>query len=163
MVEWKEILLRQARLHRMCLENRDALAKLCSTKEQAIELYKKTINWALEEEYPPLDILRSEFSNYEKEGLFVDKHFDGELLYDHLCYVFHHCTGTIYVDINYGEKLIPMLYFANDCDITVLRKSDGYPIRVPIYTFGHNRVNAVSTDSIIFKHYDYEVKGGTKQ
>lgn len=162
MVEWKETLLRQARLHRMCLENREALANLCPTKELAIALYKKTINWALEEQYPPLDIIRSEFGDFEKEGLFVDKVFNGELLYDQLCYVFHHCSGTIYVDINFKERLIPMLYFANDCNMTILRKGDGYPIRVPVYTFGQNSITAVSTDSIIFKNYNYEVKGGTK-
>lgn len=156
--ELKEFLLRQGRLHRMCNENLIAL-KACSSKKDAIELYKKTIDWALEENYPPLSVLRRSFSNCEEYGLYVDKEFRGEKLMDQQVYVLHHCSGTINVELNIEKKIIPMIYLANDCDITIKRpESSAFSIRVPIYSFGENIIRAKNTDNVEFRIYNFETK-----
>ena len=157
---WKEYLLRKARLNSMCLEQLDAL-RGCETKDEAVNLYKKTIDWALERNYPPVNFIRNEFGNCEDLGIFIDKDFHGELLDEHQCYVFHNCRGTIMVEMNTSEKIIPMLYFANGCDITVKRSSEPHtlPIKVPLYIFGDNTVIANDCDDIVFRIYR---KGGAK-
>lgn len=135
----------------MCTENIDAL-RVCETKADAIALYKKTIDWALEKNYPPVNFIRNEFGDCEDLGIFIDKTFNGELLNEHQCYVFHNCRGHIAVDINIEKKIIPMLYFANGCNISVSCVSE---IRVPLYIFGESNIQANDT----FRIYR---KGGAK-
>lgn len=136
----------------MCLDNLDAL-RACQTKAEAINLYKKTIDWALERNYPSVNFIRNEFGDFEDMGIFVDKEFHGELLDEHQCYVFHNCRGNIKVDLNVEKKIIPMLYFANNCDVSVSRCDT--PITVPLYIFGDNIIEADET----FRIYK---KGGAK-
>lgn len=147
MTSWKEYLLRQARLESMCTENMDAL-RACETKADAVALYKKTIDWALEKNYPPVNFIRNEFGDCEDLGIFVDKTFYGEILNEHQCYVFHNCRGHITVDINIQKKVIPMLYFANGCNISVSCTSQ---IKVPLYIFGENNIEADDTFRIYRK------------
>ena len=158
MTSWKEYLLRQARLESMCTENMDAL-RACETKADAVALYKKTIDWALEKNYPPVNFIRNEFGDCEDLGIFVDKDFHGELLDEHQCYVFHNCRGHITVDLNVEKKIIPMLYFANGCNISVTRADSPHslPIRGPLYIYGENTIIAKDTGNITFTR-----KGGAK-
>lgn len=135
----------------MCQENRFALEDT-DDKVSAIGLYKKTIDWALENGYPDLDTIREHFSDCEPCGIFVDRHFDGDLLNDQQVYVFHHCSGTIRTGLNVKKKLIPMLYFANGCDMTVEGESPIH-VRVPLYVFGENRVVGMDSDVIQTKTY----------
>ena len=155
---WKEYLLRQARLHSMCTENLEGL-RACETKADAVALYKKTIDWALEENYPPVNFIRNEFGDCEDLGIFVDKDFHGELLDEHQCYVFHNCRGDIKVDLNVSKAIIPMLYFANGCNISVTRADTPHtlPIRVPLYIYGENIIKAEDNDDIAFTR-----KGGAR-
>lgn len=155
---WKEYLLRQARLHSMCTENLEGL-RACETKADAVALYKKTIDWALEENYPPLNFIRNEFGDCEDLGIFVDKDFHGELLVEHQCYVFHNCRGHVRVGLNSSKAIIPMLYFANGCDMSITRgdSSPILPIRVPLYIYGANRIEAQDSSDITFTR-----KGGAR-
>lgn len=150
----KEYLLRQARLHSMCTENIESL-KACKTKADAIALYKKTIDWALEKNFPPVNFIRNEFGDCEDLGIYIDRTFNGEILNEHQCYVFHNCRGHITVDINFSKKVIPMLYFANGCDLSIGRANTPHtlPIRVPLYIFGENMIAAENNDDITFKTY----------
>lgn len=145
----------------MCLENIDAL-RHSESKGDAISLYKKTIDWALEENYPPIDFIRQEFGDCEEYGVFVDKTFHGELLNEHQCYVFHNCSGNITVDINLSKKIIPMLYFANGCDMSISRADVAhiFSITVPLYIFGDNRIKNKTSEEVLFKRYQFEIKGG---
>ena len=154
MTSWKEYLLRQARLNSMCTENIDAL-RACETKDEAVALYKKTIDWALEKNYPPVNFIRNEFGDCENLGVYIDRTFNGELLNEHQCYVFHNCKGHISVDINLEKKIIPMLYFANGCDLSISRADTPHtlPIRVPLYIFGENNISAEDNDDVTFKKY----------
>jgi hypothetical protein len=148
----------------MCADNR-AYLSACETKEDAIRLYKQTIDWALEEEYPDLDFLRKEFADQQSQGIFIDHNFDGEILNEHQVYVFHHCTGTIRVGLNLAKKVIPMCYFANDCDMTILgvETADQFmPDRVPLYIFGDNNINAENSDTMEVRIFKHKVKKGGK-
>lgn len=143
----------------MCEENRAALST-CQTKSEAIQLYKRTIDWALEEGYPPLDSLRREFSHNEKEGLFIDRTFHGEVFRRQQCYILHNCSGVIKVDMDFKNAVIPMIYLANGCDITLRRaeSEDDELIVVPVYSFGDNRVFAENSERVSFRIYQMEVK-----
>lgn len=148
----------------MCEDNR-AYLNACETKADAIRLYKQTIDWALEEEYPDLDFLRQEFTHCEDEGFYVDHHFDGETLNEHQVYVFHHCTGTIRVGLNLAKKIIPMCYFANDCEMVVVG-IDGeqmFPDRVPLYIFGNNKINASNSNTMEVRIYKHSTKKGDRR
>lgn len=138
----------------MCTENIDAL-RAVQSKAEAVALYKKTIDWALEKNYPPVNFIRNEFGDCEDQGVFIDKVFNGELLNEHQCYVFHNCRGHITVDIDIPLKIIPMLYFANGCNISVTRANTPHtlPIRVPLYIFGDNSITAENDDDVTFKKY----------
>ena len=138
---WKRYLTRQAKLSRMCYENQAYLGA-CETKSDAIRLYKQTIDWALANKYPSIDFLRKEFSEQEKDGFFVDHKFCDDMLNDQQCYVFHNCTGKIRVALNYEKQLLPMLYFANGCNMTVEFIGIEYlPItQFPIYVCGENKI-----------------------
>lgn len=154
--DWKEQLLRDARLDGMCNENVAAL-RLCNSKTDAICLYKKTIDWALEHNYPTLDILRKEFDNDESRdcGIFIDHTFHGELLDKHQVYIFHNCKGRILTALNYDAEIIPMLYFANGCKMTIdCNQHNFQPIRVPLYIFGENTIKAESSNAnfVFYKH-----------
>ena len=156
--QWKRELRRLASAHGMCAENR-RLLEYVDTKADAISLYKKTIDWALEEDYPGIDMLRRAFSDCESEGVFVDRQFNGEILDAKQVYVFHNCKGTICVRLNVSEKIIPMLYFANGCKMTV-RHADGddTSIRVPLYVFGDNEIFPEQSESMQCSLFKFEVK-----
>lgn len=156
---WKDTLLRYGKLNSMCAENIDAL-KECETKSDAIKLYKKTIDWALERNYPNLDILRFEFADCQDEGLFIDHTFNGETLNEHQVYVFHNCKGTIKVGLNAKKAIIPMLYFANNCEMTIegTNAMRVMPDIVPCYVFGYNEITAHNDINAIFRIHREEVK-----
>lgn len=155
---WKRQLRREASAHHMCAENRDALEGV-ESKEQAIELYKKTIDWALEEGYPSIETLRRDFSDCEDYGIFIDRRFNGEILNQHQVYVFHNCSGTIRTGLNLGKRIIPMLYFANGCDMDIKGiRNTVMQVRVPLYVFGVNRIGAEQSEDLLCKTYKFEVK-----
>ena len=162
---WKPYLQQLACKHRMCADNR-AYLNACETKEDAIRLYKQTIDWALEEGYPDLDFLRKEFADQQSQGIYIDHHFEGDILNEHQVYVFHNCKGTIRVGLNLAKKIIPMCYFANNCDMTILgvEEDKDYPDRVPLYIFGENKIDAKNSNTIevrIFRS-GVKTKGGKR-
>lgn len=150
----KQYLLKQAKYKGMCAENYRQLLS-CESKEEAAELYKKTIDWALEECYPPLSVLKTHFGDMEDSGIYVGRVFHGEMLDRHQVYIFHGCEGTIRTRLNVEDKIIPMLYFANGCAMSVLCDED---IRVPLYIFGENQVYADKTGGCNFRIFNFDVK-----
>lgn len=155
---WLNILRRQASSHHMCEENRRALESV-EDKAGAISLYKKTIDWALEEGYPDLETLRRHFSDCELFGIYVDKEFHGEQLTGHQVYVFHNCSGTIRTGLNVEKRIIPMMYFANGCDMDVRGiKGSGRSVRVPLYVFGQNRIGAEQSEDIQCLTYKFDAR-----
>lgn len=120
-------------------EEYQSLLERASSKVEALALYKRGIDWCLEKNSPPLDLLRKFSADCDASGIFIDRHFEGELLNDHQTYVFHNCTGTIRTGLNLNRRLIPMLYFANGCRMTVTGDSQ-IKVRVPLYIFGENEI-----------------------
>lgn len=138
MKDWKELLVSEAKGKHMCTENFRSLLE-CGDKETAIELYKKTIDWALEEEYPSLGVICDCFSDCEEYGIFVGKVLDGQDMSTEQVYVLHACTGTVDVAMDYDNAVIPMIYIANGCDIQFrCHQHNIIPINIPIYVFGDN-------------------------
>ena len=156
----KEILLHEAKRKGMCVENFKALLK-CEDRERMVALYLKTIDWALECDYPSLNVLRDRFGDCEELGIYVGREFHGETFSRLQTYVFHNCSGVINVAMDYDECIIPMLYFANDCHISVgceQRQPDFCPaIRVPLYIFGDNSITDSNNENVIFTKYEMEV------
>lgn len=151
--DWKKRIEKEAQSNGICAEYA-ALIDRASSKESLIDLYKRGIDWCLENDCPSLQSLRQEASGFERLGIFIDHHFDGELLNDQQVYVFHNCTGTIRVGLNVERKIIPMLYFANGCEMTTLHGgTKGLAVRVPIYIFGDNRITSESSEDVVFKIY----------
>jgi hypothetical protein len=157
-MNWKEHLLNQAKRYKMCKENFAALSA-CESKDEAVRLYIKTIDWALENNYPALRVLEAEFAEQEHNGIFVGKTFHGEEFSHLQTYVFHNCKGRINVAMDYENAIIPMFYFANGCDISITCEQDNiYPIKVPIYIFGDdNIVSAKNDDNAVFLKYKQDV------
>ena len=151
-------LKREASLHGMCKENRLALDST-ETKAEAIALYKKTIDWALEEGFPSLMTLRRFFKDSEPEGVYIDKTFHGDVLKEQQVYVFHNCHGTIKTGLNVEKRIIPMLYFANDCDMTIVYSGpSGLGVYVPLYIFGDNSIRTQDTADATFRTYKFDAK-----
>lgn len=125
--------------------------------DELVDYYIKNPDWCLERNFPSLDLLRENFSNQQHKGIFIDEDFEDNELKDNLVYVFHNCNGRINVGLNLEKSLIPMLYFANDCDIWVHCEDS---IKIPIYIFGHNVINTSGNATFhIFRH-ELIKKGG---
>ena len=133
----KQELMDGARAGGICADGFSRLRSL--TPDGLLDYYVQNPDWCMERNYPRLDFLR-EHSNDDrtrKSGIFIDRHFSGKLFDDRLVYIFHHCTGLVRVALNVEKELIPMLYFANGCDITVRCYEH---IRIPLYILGNNDV-----------------------
>lgn len=126
---------------------------------ELVDFYVANPDWCMERDFPSLEILRREFSDIEDKGVYIGRTFNGEVFSDKQVYIFHDCKGTIRVGWDMDNAVIPMLYFANGCDITIV--SDGkintLPIQVPVYSFGENWIEAVSDTDVIFKLYNKDL------
>lgn len=152
----KEILLQQAKEKGICSEGYNNLLNL--NEKCLIEYYLKTIDWSLERNFPSMDIIREHFSDKEVYGMYVDKTFKGECFTNRQLYVFHNCKGLIYVGMDYDKAIIPMLYFANGCDVTIVcAQKNVFPIKVPLYSFGDNKISTDGRGNAVFTIHKSDV------
>lgn len=153
----KERLMSDARRGGICAEGYGLMRGY--DRDELIAYYLKCPDWCMERGFPGLDILRSEFSDIEDKGVYVGKTFNGEVFSDKQVYIFHDCKGQIRVGWDEYGAVIPMLYFANGCDIEII--GDGhfnpFPIQVPVYSFGENWIEAISDTEVIFKLYNKDL------
>lgn len=157
MVNWKDILIRLAKMNNICGVG-EATLRRCRDKYDAVAFYKKHADWALERNFPDIDTLRREFRGFEPEGIFIDKQFRGESVSCYDMCVLHHCSGKITVDLNVDEAIIPMIYVANNCDITIERGNEtDTDITVPVYTFGENILKCKNDEFTTFRVYNFEL------
>lgn len=148
----RENLIREAKSKGICNEGLKRI--VCGDVDAMIEYYIRIIDWSLENGFPDLETLRAEFSGFEDKGIYVGKTFSGEVFDKLQTYVFHDCKGTIRVAMDYENAVIPMLYFANGCDILVECEQKNIPaIKVPVYVFGDNDIIAADNDNAKFKFY----------
>lgn len=162
-MEIKRELMRLARECGICKDGyKDMKA---SDVDGLIDYYIKTIDWSLENAYPPLPLLRAHFNDIGHKGVYVDREFHGEEFASKQAYVFHHCKGVIHVAMDYDNAIIPMLYFANGCDIEVrcVQRKEGLPpLKVPLYiTDGQdNDIRCQNNDLCVFTVYTIKTKKG---
>lgn len=138
----RELLLKTGKEHNICKDGFKNVATL--NKFQLVEYYKTIPDWCLERNYPNLYTLEKYFSKMNKQGLFVSCNFKGRTIKTPIN-IFHNCKGTIQVAMDYDKAIIPMLYFANNCDIRICcnqQENKGMPISIPIYIFGDNNIEA---------------------
>lgn len=120
---------------------------------ELVDFYVANPDWCMERGFPSLEILCSEFSDIEDKGVFVDKTFNGEVFSDKQVYIFHNCKGTIKVAMDYDNAVIPMLYFANGCNMVIsCDQPNNPPIKVPLYVTdeGNNSIDYVVADNCEF-------------
>lgn len=155
-MELKEKLISEGRRHGICTEGMRCIVS--EDKDAMVDYYIRIIDWSLENGYPDLNTLRAEFSGFEEKGIYIGKTFAGEVFDKLQAYVYHDCKGTIKVAMDYKNAVIPMLYFANRCDILVECEQKNIPaIKIPIYVFGDNDIRAVNGDNVRFKFYKKEL------
>lgn len=153
-MQLKEILMRKARNKGICAEGYGQMRGY--DRDELVTYYIANPDWCMERNFPSMELLRREFSNIEDKGVFVGKTFDGEVFDKLQAYIFHDCKGTIKVAMDYDNAVIPMLYFANDCNITVsCVQKNTPPIIIPIYETEEwaNVVNLVESEGCEFKRH----------
>lgn len=121
-------------------------------RDGLIGYYLECPDWCMERGFPSLELLRREFSDIKDKGVFIGRTFDGESFDKLQTYIFHDCKGTIRVAMDYDNAVIPMLYFANGCNIRVecVQKNDP-AINVPLYIAEDCKVVGAKTDNCVFK------------
>lgn len=128
----RETLMEAARRGGICVDGYELMRVY--GRDKLIGLYIENPDWCIERRFPSLELLRREFSDIEDKGVYVGRTFDGEVFDKLQTYVFHDCKGTIRVAMDYDNAVIPMLYFANGCDIRVeCEQKNGRAIVVPLY------------------------------
>jgi hypothetical protein len=152
--EIKERLMDDARQNGICLPGYEKMRT--GSMEELVDYYIENLDWGMEHRFPSLELLRREFSDIEDKGVYIGKSFNGETFAELQTYIFHNCSGTINVAMDYENAVMPMLYFANGCNITVnCEQKNNPPIVVPIYMTeeAHNRVNPTDSDNCRFVVY----------
>lgn len=153
-MELKEHLMNQARHDGICAEGYEHMRGY--NRPALIRYYLDNPDWCLERGFPSLELLRREFSDIEDDGVYVGKKFDGEVFDKLQTYVFHNCSGTIRVAMDYDNEVIPMLYFANGCNIRVECVQENEPaITVPLYIVKEeeNKVVGGKCPGCVFKRH----------
>lgn len=131
-MQLKETLMNDARRGGICAEGYAQMRAY--DRDELIGFYVENPDWCMERNFPSLELLRREFSDIEDKGVFVGRIFNGEVFDKLQTYIFHNCKGTIRVAMDYDNAVIPMLYFANGCDMQVdCEQSNEPPIFVPLY------------------------------
>jgi len=150
----KNLLMTIARTKGICLDGYRTMRT--STTDALVAYYLAHPDWCIERNFPPLPILKSRFCGFEDKGVYVGKAFDGEVLNDLQVYVFHNCKGTIRTGLNVDKAIIPMMYFANDCEMLIEGIGEfrlNKPTAVPLYIFGSNAITANDNDFVRFKKF----------
>lgn len=156
--QWKSVVIADAINKGVCNEYA-GLMQRSKYLTDFLYLYRRGVDWSLENDCPSITLMRQfPEERLDLHGIFIDKHFDGDVLMDRDVYIFHNCTGTIKTSLNVQKKMIPMLYFANGCNMKIESASETptqSPIRVPLYIFGDCHVTGERSkdmDCITFYH-----------
>ncbi len=153
----KDLLMCEARERGICAPGFKQMR--CSDVNELIAYYLQHPDWCLERGYPDLQTLTKEFANIEDKGVYINKVFHDETFSHLQTYIFHNCKGTINVEMDYKNAIIPMLYFANGCSMEVRCHQRNQPaIRVPLYSFGDNEIITSDNNSVHFIHHKFNLR-----
>lgn len=159
--QWKSTVIADA-IHKGVCNEYAGLMRRSKYLTDFLYLYRRGVDWALENDCPSVALMRQfPEERLDLHGIFIDRHFDGEVLMDRDVYIFHNCTGTIKTGLNMSKKIIPMFYFANGCDIKIESASETQmpgPVRVPLYVFGSNTVKGEDSDDMKCITFNQAVK-----
>ncbi len=155
----KQYLIQEAKHHNVCIDGLRGMSE--RNIDELVDYYIQNADWCIENNYPNYDTLKNEFAHYEHKGVFVDKKFNGEEFKSQQVYIFHNCEGVINVAIDLKRGIIPALYFANNCAITISCKQKECllsPIKVPLYVFGNNIIATKQTPYAQFTTYKIQTQ-----
>lgn len=139
----------------LCSNYRAPLER-CTDLRQAARLYKSCISWALQERYPTKEELLKMATKEElaENGIYIDTHFDGEIVNDFLCCVFIGCTGIIKTGFNKDKKIIPMLYFSENTDLRVVLSGEDILGKIPVELYYGSSIESDSIDKFSIKNFN---------
>lgn len=158
-MELKRLLMHEARERGICVDGYEEMRN-CKDVDELLQYYVRTIDWSLENGFPTLNDIRTLFNRdaLARNGIFIDRTFEGKTFSSQQAYVFHNCDGYINVAMDYENANIPMLYFANGCNIEVYCGQRNTPaIKVPVYVFGDNNVTCYDNENAKFTIFRKEV------
>lgn len=142
--------MKEARANGICIEGYNDMRGF--NLDQLVDYYIKNPDWCLERDFPSIELLRTNFTDQQHKGIYIDCDFEDVPMNDHLVYIFHQCQGSIQTSLNLEKSLIPMLYFANGCDMHIHCDSPT-PIKIPIYIFGENNITTSgNAEFLIYNH-----------
>lgn len=137
--EWKPIVLADAARRNICGQYTGLLQR-CETLTDFLRLYRRGASWALENDVPRLDMLRQyKDERLDLHGIYIDREFDGEELWDKQVYILRNCSGTIRTGLNLDKQIVPMFYLSDGSDLKIESANGDYlshPIIVHVWLFG---------------------------
>ena len=149
--EWKPIVLADAARRGICRQYTGLLEK-CENLTDFLRLYRRGADWALTNDVPSLNMLRRfAEERLDLHGIYVDKAFDGETLWDRQVYILRNCHGTIRTGLNIDKRIIPIFYIADGSDITIESANGDYllhPVRIEAHLYGNSNVNCEDTKKL---------------
>ena len=142
MKDWKQQVLTEAAGRRACRKGIDRLTE-CGSISDVMQLYRREADWALENDVPSLALLRQyKDERLDLHGLYIDREFDGETLWDKQVYILRNCKGTIRTGLNINKRLIPIFYIADGSELTFESANDVvvHPISIEVWLYGDSKV-----------------------
>lgn len=146
MEEFREEIINEAVEAGICEQGLEHLRN-CKSIEEMLDYYVANPDWCLERKFPSMLILEKHKDLLEEKGVYIGCRFKRtDMFSKRQAYIFIGCKGNINVAMDYENEIIPMLYFAGGCRMKVICPQDNkrWRIRVPIYEFGLNDIQAKS-------------------
>lgn len=151
----KELLMKEARDNGICIDGYNDMRNL--DRDGLVDYYIKHPDWCMEREFPGLKTLEDHFRDCQDKGIYIGKTFCGNVLNGLQSYMFHGCKGSVNTRLNIQDRIIPMFYFANGCEMLIHCDER---IKIPLYIFGHNRIKTSGKASFRIHRFQLKEKGG---
>lgn len=119
------------------------LLERCDTLTDFLRLYRRGADWAMEHNVPSLDMLRRfPEERLDLHGIYIDREFNGETLWDKQIYILRNCRGTVRTGLNVEKRLSPIFYIADGSELTFESANDVvvHPISVKVWLYGDSKV-----------------------
>ena len=149
--KWKPMVVTDAEKAGVCGQYLELLERQ-KDLTNFLSLYRRGARWSLEHNVPRIDMLRQcTEERLDLHGIYIDRHFDGDIFWDRQVYIFHNCTGTIRTGLNLDRRIAPILYFANGCNMRIESANADCittPVHIPIYVYNNSHIEAEDSAKI---------------